>query len=137
MDPLVYFMVTMVSLAVIHSMIYNSRRLETIGYALSVAFLQQLINGDEDIFLICSQFPIYVSPKDKDPNPDTTMPDAEARGVYVDHALLLPRAQSQALTGFSSGSPPEPRKFLAFPSHIVHGGSSSRGEKTGSYPPSL
>ena len=32
-------------------------------------------------------------PKD---NPDTTMPDAEARAVYyVDHALLLPCAQSQ------------------------------------------
>ncbi len=92
MDPLVYFIVTMLSLALIHSMIYNSRRLETIGYALSIAFLQQLIAGDEDIFLICPQFPLYVSPRDEEPSPDVTMPDPEAKGVYVDHVLLLPRA---------------------------------------------
>jgi len=82
----------MLSLALIHSMVYNSRRLETIGYALSIVFLQQLIAGDEDIFLICPQFPLYVSPRDEEPTPDMTMPDSEAKGVYVDHVLLLPHA---------------------------------------------
>ena len=43
MDPLVYFMVTMLSLTLIHSMIYNPRWLATVGYALSIVFLQQLI----------------------------------------------------------------------------------------------
>ena len=92
MDPLLYFIATLLSLALIRSMIYNSRRLETIGYALSILFLQQLIDGDEDIFLICPQFPLYVSPKDKEPNPDVTMPDPGAKGVYVDQVLLFPRA---------------------------------------------
>jgi len=92
MVPLLYFVAMMLSLALIHSMTYNSRRLETVGYALSILLLQQLITGNEDIFLICPQFPIYVSPKDKEPSPDVTMADSSARGVYVDHALLLPRA---------------------------------------------
>jgi len=80
MDPLLYFIATLLSLALIRSMIYNSRRLETIGYALSILFLQQLI-GDEDI---CLQFPLYVSPKDKKPNPDVTMPDLETTRVGCD-----------------------------------------------------
>jgi len=92
MDSLAYFILTMLSLALIHSMTYNSRRLETIGYALSLIFLQQLITGDEDAFLICPQFPLYVSPRDDHPDPDVTTPDPEAKGVYVDHVLLLPRA---------------------------------------------
>src|SRR5260221_10700050 len=92
MDSVIYFIATMLSLALIHSMTYNSRRLETIGYTLSVAFLQQLIADDEDIFLICPQFPLYVSPRDEEPSPDVTMPDPKAKGVYVDHVLLLPRA---------------------------------------------
>jgi hypothetical protein len=73
-------------------MVYDSPWLETIGYALSILFLQQLIEGNEDIFLICPQFPLYVSPGDKDPGPDVTMPDSRAKGVYVDQVLLLPRA---------------------------------------------
>ncbi len=92
MDPLLYFIATLLSLALIRSMAYNSRRLETIGYALSILFLQQLIEGNEDIFLICPQFPLYISPRDKDPSPDVTMPDSGAKGVYVDQVLLLPRA---------------------------------------------
>ena len=92
MESLAYFIVSMLSLALIHSMVYNTRRLETIGYTLSIVFLQQLIAGHEDIFLICPQFPLYVSPRDEEPSPDVTMPDPEAKGVYVDHALLLPRA---------------------------------------------
>jgi len=87
-----YFIATLLSLALIPSMIYNSQRLETIGYALSILFLQQLIEGDEDVFLICLQFPLYVSPNDKDPNLDVTMSDAGARGVYIDQVLLIPRA---------------------------------------------
>lgn len=54
----------MVSLAVVYSMIHNSRRLETIGYALSVAFLQQLIAGEEDIV---PYLPPVPHPKTKTP----------------------------------------------------------------------
>jgi hypothetical protein len=54
-------------------------------------FLQELIDGNQDIFLICPQFPVYVSLRDNDPDPDVTTPDSGARGVYVDHVLLLPR----------------------------------------------
>ena len=42
MDFIVYFIVSMLSLALIHSMVYNSGQLETIGYALSIVFLQQV-----------------------------------------------------------------------------------------------
>jgi len=78
-------------LALIRSLTYNSRRLETIGYALSVLFLQQLIAGAEDVFLICPQFPVYISPRDAEPDPDVTLPDSRAKGVYVDVTLLLVR----------------------------------------------
>jgi len=77
------------------SLTYNSRRLETIGYALSVLFLQQLIAGPEDVFLICPQFPVYISPRDAEPDPDVTLPDSRAKGVHVDVTLLLVRG-SQA-----------------------------------------
>jgi len=76
------------SLALERSMKFNSRRLETIGYAFSVLFFQYLIAGHEDIFLICPQFPVDVSPRDST-NPDTTVPDAKAKGVYVDLSLLM------------------------------------------------
>jgi hypothetical protein len=72
-------------------MMFNPRRLEAIGYSLSVLFFQVLIAGYEDIFFICPQFPIYVSPQDTNLDPDNTMPDSRARGVYVDTALLLAR----------------------------------------------
>ena len=85
------FIAIVLSLAVICSMIFNPRRLEAIGYSLSVLFLQGLIAGHEDVFFVCPQFPIYVSPQDTNLDPDTTMPDPRARGVYVDTALLLPR----------------------------------------------
>jgi len=94
-DSLVCFILTVISLALVHSMVYNPRRLETISYALSIVFLQHLIKGNEDVFLICPQFPLYVSPKDNDPSPDVTMSDSQARGVYVDQVLLLPRASAQ------------------------------------------
>jgi len=85
------FVAIVLSLAVLSSMIFNPRRLEAIGYSLSVLFLQVLIAGHEDVFFICPQFPIYVSPQDTNLNPDNTMPDSRARGVYVDTALLLAR----------------------------------------------
>ena len=92
MEPFMYFVAVVLSLVLMGSMKYNTRRLEAVGYAFSVLFLQQLIAGHEDIFLICPQFPVYVSPRDKEPSPDATMPDSGARGVYVDNVLLLPRA---------------------------------------------
>ena len=73
MDHLMYFIATLLSLALIRSMIYNSRQLETIGYALSILFLQQLI------YIISRVMRM-------------SLPDAGARGVYVDQVLLLPRA---------------------------------------------
>ena len=75
------------SLAVLSSMMFNPRRLEAIGYSLCVLFLQVLI---ADVFLVCPQFPIYVSLQDTNINPHNTLPDSRARGVYVDTALLLP-----------------------------------------------
>jgi len=85
------FIAIVLSLAVISSMMFNPRRLEAIGYSLSVLFLQVLIAGHEDVFFICPQFPIYVSSLDTNLDPDNTMPDSQARGVYVDTALLLAR----------------------------------------------
>jgi hypothetical protein len=67
---------------------------------LGVLFFQVLIAGYEDVFFICPQFPIYVSPKDSNLDPDRTMPDSEARGVYVDTALLLARC-TRVRTGTS------------------------------------
>jgi hypothetical protein len=72
-------------------MMYNPRRLEALGYSLSVLLFQGLIAGHEDVFLICPQFPIHLSPEDTNLDPDCTMPDSRARGVYVDTALLLAR----------------------------------------------
>ena len=55
--------------------------------------------------LICPQFPLYVSPRDEQPTTDVTMPDPEARGVYVDQVLLLPRASQ------NDGNPDLSRAF--------------------------
>lgn len=86
------FVAIVLSLALIKSMVFNSRRLEALGYSLSVLFLQVLIADYEDIFFICPQFPIYISPLDQEnTDPDDTIPDPGARGVYVDTALLLAR----------------------------------------------
>jgi hypothetical protein len=85
------FIAIVLSLAVLSSMMFNPRRLEAIGYSLSILFLQVLIAGHEDVFLICPQFPIYLSPLDTNLNPNNTMPDSRAKGVYVDTALLLAR----------------------------------------------
>ena len=85
------FIAMVLSLAVLSSMMFNPRRLEALGYSLSVLFFQVIIAGYEDIFFICPQFPIYVSPQDTNLDPDNTMPDSQARGVYVDTALLLAR----------------------------------------------
>jgi len=63
-------------------MVYNDSQTIGLGYALSILFLQQLIEGNEDVFLICPRFPLYVSPSDL----------TGAKGVYVDQVLLLPRA---------------------------------------------
>src|SRR5258708_15242632 len=89
-ESLSLFITIVISLAVITSMMFNPRRLEAIGYSLSILFLQALIAGHEDVFFICPQFPIYISPLDN-LDPDNTMPDSRARGVYVDTALLLAR----------------------------------------------
>jgi len=38
------------------------------------------------------QFPIYVSPRDVDADPEQKLPDSEAKGFLVDTALLFIRA---------------------------------------------
>ena len=94
------FIAMALSMAVITSMIFNPRRLEALGYSLSILFFQEIITGYEDIFFICPQFPIYVSPQDTNLNPDSTIPDSQARGVYVDTALLLARCtRARSYTG--------------------------------------
>jgi len=91
MESASLFIAIVLSLAVLSSMRFNPRRLEAFGYSLGILFLQVLIAGYEDVFFICPQFPIYVSPKDSNLNPDKTIPDSKARGVYVDTALILAR----------------------------------------------
>ena len=87
------FIAMTLSLALTHSMLYNPRRLEAVGYSLSEVLFRQLITGFEDVFLPCSQYPIYTSVKELEP--DETVADPLAQGVYVDIALLLPLARVQ------------------------------------------
>jgi hypothetical protein len=94
MESASLFIAIVLSMAVLSSMRFNPRRLEAFGYSLGVLFFQVLIAGYEDVFFICPQFPIYVSPKDSNLDPDKTMPDPKARGVYVDTALVLARCTS-------------------------------------------
>lgn len=91
------FVAILLSLALIKSLYYNPRRLEAIEYSFSILFFQLLVAGYEDIFFICPQFPIFISPLDETEeaqDPDKTMADPEARGVYVDTALVLARCTS-------------------------------------------
>ena len=88
------FVAFVLSLALIKSMFFNPRRLEAFGYSFSILFFQLLIAGHEDTFFICPQFPIHISPLDEeDPDPDRSMADPRARGVFVDTALLLARCE--------------------------------------------
>ncbi|KAJ7696113.1 hypothetical protein B0H14DRAFT_3041185 [Mycena olivaceomarginata] len=79
-ESLSSFIALALAFATSESIVYNSRRLETIGYAISVIMLR-----------------------------DLTTPDRYARGVYVDHALVLPRAslkdhRSSSLADFLEGA---------------------------------
>ncbi|KAJ7270929.1 hypothetical protein C8J57DRAFT_1507891 [Mycena rebaudengoi] len=66
---------------------YNSRRLEAIGYSVSIALLNGLIHPNHDILLVCPQYSLYVTIHDQ--QPDQTVPDPFAKGVYVDQAIAL------------------------------------------------
>src|SRR5258708_19786892 len=96
-ESLSLFITIVISLAVITSMMFNPRRLEAIGYSLSILFLQALIAGHEDVFFICPQFPIYISPLDN-LDPDNTMPHSLASELSFHTPFLLPL----------STPPPEP-----------------------------
>jgi len=86
----------MLSLALIHSMTYNSRRLEAVGYHLISPTTYREARTSS---LSCPQFPVYVSPKDKEPSPDVTMADSSERGVYVDQPQTLRRFSSRSQPG--------------------------------------
>ncbi|KAJ8482992.1 hypothetical protein ONZ45_g14760 [Pleurotus djamor] len=74
---------------------YNVRRLEDSSYATWNAILFRLCQKHPDVFLICPQYGLYVSPKDPT-NADTsfdsyqTTADNQASGVYVDNSIILP-----------------------------------------------
>ncbi|KAJ7241741.1 hypothetical protein C8J57DRAFT_1726509 [Mycena rebaudengoi] len=101
------------ALAMSESMFYNSRRLETLGYAVSVALLDSFIGDGKDVLLICPQFPVYVSVRDADPARRITMPDRLAKGVYVDHAVLLPRLSPRSALPAGSSLQQELLKALS------------------------
>ncbi|KAE9388582.1 hypothetical protein BT96DRAFT_1025387 [Gymnopus androsaceus JB14] len=85
----------------------DSRHLEHFTYAFWNGELANLIlNGDLHSTLLGPQFPIWVSPKEERArilDPDTSWvsgasePDGEARGVYVDFALVMPIVQPRSL----------------------------------------
>lgn len=77
------------------STIFNIRRLEDSSYALWSALLLQLCDTRLDIFIICPQYALYVSPKAKfRPNESfsstLTEADDQAKGVVVDNCLIIP-----------------------------------------------
>ncbi|KAF4607532.1 hypothetical protein EYR38_001604 [Pleurotus pulmonarius] len=77
------------------STIFNIRRLEDSSYALWSALLLQLCDNRLDIFIICPQYALYVSPKAKFRPDDSfsstlTEADNQAKGVVVDNCLIIP-----------------------------------------------
>ncbi|KAF9497002.1 hypothetical protein BDN71DRAFT_658434 [Pleurotus eryngii] len=88
------------------STIFNARRLEDSSYALWSALLLQLCDTKLDVFIICPQYALYVSPKAKFRPDDSfsstlTAADNQAKGVVVDNCLIIPEIR---LTRPSVGS---------------------------------
>ncbi|KAJ7644508.1 hypothetical protein FB45DRAFT_1116007 [Roridomyces roridus] len=88
-------------LAVSYSLTANPRRLEHYNYTYWTGDLVSLLfRGGLKNFLVAPQFPMYVSPKEREldapPSFDSSMiteADADARGVYVDIAIVMPILQ--------------------------------------------
>ncbi|KAG9219857.1 hypothetical protein CCMSSC00406_0009604 [Pleurotus cornucopiae] len=77
------------------STIFNVRRTENSSYALWTTLLLRLCDIRLDVFIICPQYGLYVSPKQNfRPNESTsstrTQSDSKAKGVFVDNCLILP-----------------------------------------------
>ncbi|KDQ23154.1 hypothetical protein PLEOSDRAFT_162818 [Pleurotus ostreatus PC15] len=77
------------------STIFNVRRMEDSSYALWSTLLLQLCDVNLDIFIICPQYALYVSPKAKFRPDDSfsstlTEADNQAKGVVVDNCLIIP-----------------------------------------------
>ncbi|KAG9219879.1 hypothetical protein CCMSSC00406_0009626 [Pleurotus cornucopiae] len=80
------------------SMLFNVRRTEDSSYGLWSALLLQLCGNRLDIFVLCPQYRLYVPrhPNNQPADADTSMittSDGQARGVIVDHSLILPEIQ--------------------------------------------
>ncbi|KAJ8689603.1 hypothetical protein PTI98_012492 [Pleurotus ostreatus] len=80
------------------STIFNVRRTENSSYALSTTLLLQLCNLNLDVFIICPQYELYVSPKqafkpDESVSSTRTQFDRQAKGVVVDNCLILPEIE--------------------------------------------
>ncbi|KIY67766.1 hypothetical protein CYLTODRAFT_422211 [Cylindrobasidium torrendii FP15055 ss-10] len=109
MHPAQRFAAVQCCLAWMSSFKFNIRRLEGYAYSLGALFataisdskfgffprpctepflVDSLIIDHPDILVSCPQLPIYIASVDPG-NYDTTMPDGEAEGVYVDGSVVL------------------------------------------------
>nr|GAT51339.1 predicted protein [Mycena chlorophos] len=86
------------ALATQHSMIQNPRRLEAPGYAFNSLFIDALCQDYPAIMLHNPQFPVHISEVDfKDHDPDQSYHDANASGVFVDNAIVIPHIVVRAI----------------------------------------
>ncbi|KAJ6478000.1 hypothetical protein DFH09DRAFT_1341988 [Mycena vulgaris] len=95
--------------AVCHSTTVDPRHLEHLNYTYWTGDIAALIiDGGLKFSLIAPQFPIYISPKEPSPGPDSsfnsgvTEADGEARGVYVDIAIVTPIVKARYLEEIGS-----------------------------------
>ncbi|KAJ7197653.1 hypothetical protein GGX14DRAFT_374853 [Mycena pura] len=88
--------------AICHSTTVDPRHLEHLTYTHWTGDIAALIiDGGLKFSLIAPQFPIYISPKEPSLGPDSssgvTETDGEARGVYVDIAIVTPILKTRYL----------------------------------------
>ncbi|KAF9493663.1 hypothetical protein BDN71DRAFT_1064050 [Pleurotus eryngii] len=88
-------MAVLLPLSFLLSTIFDVRRMEDSSYALWSALLLQLCDMRLDVFLICPQYALYVSPKAEcGPNDSfsstLTQADGQAKGVIIDNCLIIP-----------------------------------------------
>ncbi|KAF9258281.1 hypothetical protein L218DRAFT_1080517 [Marasmius fiardii PR-910] len=92
MLPMASMLTTLIAITFAHSYTFNPRRLEHFLYGPWSVILNKLISKHSSVLIPAPQYPIYVSsqslPTSNDP--DKTIPDSTAVGVYVDHAVILP-----------------------------------------------
>ncbi|KAJ8495813.1 hypothetical protein ONZ45_g12683 [Pleurotus djamor] len=86
------------SIAFALSSTYNKRLVENSSYATWNAILVRLCKNHPELFLICPQYGLYVSPNDQMDAADAdasfdsvrTTADSQAKGVFVDNSIILP-----------------------------------------------